>query len=63
VVSRASARKASFWAYAGPYRVVGDGLIIHHVDVSLLPNWIGGTEYRPRTCRAPCSSSAHPSRT
>jgi Lipocalin-like domain len=24
---------------------VRDGLIAHHVEVSLLPNWIGGTQY------------------
>jgi hypothetical protein len=27
-------------------RPVNDGLIGHHVAVSLLPNWIGGTQYR-----------------
>jgi hypothetical protein len=39
----AAARRLS---YSGPYSVVGDGLIAHHIAISLLPNWIGGTQYR-----------------
>ena len=35
-----------YLAYAGPYSVLDNGDIAHHVDVSLLPNWIGGTQYR-----------------
>ena len=35
-----------YLSYAGPYSIVDDGLIAHHIDVSLLPNWIGGTQYR-----------------
>src|SRR6476646_6142344 len=35
-----------YLSYAGPYSLVDDGLIAHHIDVSLLPNWIGGTQYR-----------------
>lgn len=35
-----------YLTYAGPYSVVDGGLIAHHVEVSLLPNWIGGTQYR-----------------
>ena len=35
-----------YLTYSGPYTVVGDGLIAHHIEVSLLPNWIGGTQYR-----------------
>lgn len=35
-----------YLAYAGPYSVLDGGVIAHHVDVSLLPNWIGGTQYR-----------------
>lgn len=35
-----------YLAYAGPYSVLDSGVIAHHVDVSLLPNWIGGTQYR-----------------
>ena len=34
-----------YLSYAGPYSIVDDGLIAHHIDVSLLPNWIGGTQY------------------
>jgi hypothetical protein len=32
-------------SYSGPYTVVGD-LIAHHIAISLLPNWIGGIQYR-----------------
>lgn len=35
-----------YLAYAGPYSVLDNGIIAHHVDVSLLPNWIGGIQYR-----------------
>lgn len=35
-----------YLAYAGPYSVLDNGMITHHVDVSLLPNWTGGTQYR-----------------
>lgn len=35
-----------YLAYSGPYTVVDDSVVAHHVDVSLLPNWIGGTQYR-----------------
>ena len=35
-----------YLSYAGPYSIVDDGLVAHHIDVSLLPNWIGGTQYR-----------------
>jgi hypothetical protein len=35
-----------FLSYSGPYTVVDGGLIAHHVEVSLLPNWIAGTQYR-----------------
>jgi hypothetical protein len=41
-----AAAASGYLTYAGPYSVVGDGLIAHHVEVSLLPNWIGGTQYR-----------------
>jgi hypothetical protein len=37
---------AGYLTYAGPFTVVEDGLIAHHVEVSLLPNWIGGIQYR-----------------
>jgi hypothetical protein len=35
-----------YLSYAGPYSIVDNGLIAHHIDVSLLPNWIGGIQYR-----------------
>jgi hypothetical protein len=41
-----AAAASGYLTYAGPYNVVRDGLIAHHVEVSLLPNWIGGTQYR-----------------
>ena len=41
-----AAAAGGYLTYSGPYSVVGDGLIAHHVAISLLPNWIGGTQYR-----------------
>jgi hypothetical protein len=41
-----AAAAKGYLAYTGPYRVLDNGVIAHHVDVSLLPNWIGGTQYR-----------------
>jgi hypothetical protein len=41
-----AAAASGYLTYAGPYSVVRDGLIAHHVEVSLLPNWIGETQYR-----------------
>lgn len=35
-----------YLAYSGPYTVLDDSVVAHRVDVSLLPNWIGGTQYR-----------------
>ncbi|OBI51250.1 lipocalin-like domain-containing protein [Mycobacterium sp. E796] len=35
-----------YLAYTGPYTTTDDSVVAHHVDVSLLPNWIGGTQYR-----------------
>lgn len=37
---------SGYLAYSGPFSVLDDSVIAHHVDVSLLPNWIGGTQYR-----------------
>ena len=36
---------SGYLAYSGPYSVA-DGILAHHVDISLFPNWIGGTQYR-----------------
>jgi len=41
-----AAAARGYLAYTGPYSVLDNGVIAHHVDVSLLPNWIGGTQYR-----------------
>ena len=41
-----AAAASGYLSYSGPYSVVGDGLIAHHIAISLLPNWIGGTQYR-----------------
>jgi hypothetical protein len=41
-----AAAAGGYLSYSGPYSVVGDGLIAHHIAISLLPNWIGGTQYR-----------------
>jgi len=40
-----AAAASGYLAYSGPYTVSKD-VICHHVEVSLLPNWIGGTQYR-----------------
>lgn len=32
-------------AYAGPYELL-EGRIVHHVEVSLFPNWAGGAQER-----------------
>jgi hypothetical protein len=41
-----AAAASGYLSYSGPYEVVGDDLIAHHIAISLLPNWIGGTQYR-----------------
>ncbi|BBY22114.1 lipocalin-like domain-containing protein [Mycobacterium stomatepiae] len=41
-----AAAAGGYMSYAGPFSVVEDGLIAHHVEVSLLPNWIGGIQFR-----------------
>jgi Lipocalin-like domain len=41
-----AAAAEGYFNYAGPYSVVEDGLIAHHVELSLVPNWIGGIQYR-----------------
>ncbi|MCV7029618.1 lipocalin-like domain-containing protein [Mycobacterium sherrisii] len=49
--SELAAAAGGYMSYAGPFSVVGDGLIAHHVEVSLLPNWIGGIQYRTARLR------------
>jgi hypothetical protein len=41
-----AAAAGGYMSYGGPFSVVEDGLIAHHVEVSLLPNWIGGIQFR-----------------
>jgi len=36
-------------AYAGPYRVEGDSVVVHEPEVSLFPNWVP-RDRRPRGC-------------
>ena len=40
-----AAAAAGFLIYAGSYSIDGDD-VIHHVEVSLLPNWVGTSERR-----------------
>lgn len=41
-----AAAARGYLAYAVPYSVLDGGVIAHQVDISLLPNWVGGTQYR-----------------
>ncbi len=43
-LERASAA-AGYLSYAGTYEIIGD-LVYHHVDLSLFPDWVGGTQVR-----------------
>lgn len=40
-----AAAYASYLTYAGDYEVQ-DNVILHHVQFSLFPNWVGGTQRR-----------------
>jgi hypothetical protein len=42
--SAAAAR--GYVAYAGPYRVEGDSVVVHEPEVSLFPNWVDATVVR-----------------
>jgi hypothetical protein len=55
-----AAAAAGYLTYAGPFRVVDDGLIAHHVEVSLLPNWIGKIQYRTAQLADSCLLLASP---
>jgi hypothetical protein len=46
---------SGYMAYSGSFTVSDDGVIAHHVELSLLPNWIGGTQYRA----APTVTTTH----
>ncbi len=41
-----AAAGSGYVAYSGPYTVSDGGMIAHHVAISLMPNWIGGTQHR-----------------
>lgn len=43
-MERASAA-AGYLSYAGTYEVRGE-MVLHHVDLSLFPDWVGGTQIR-----------------
>lgn len=43
-LERASAA-AGYLSYAGTYEIIGDE-VYHHVDLSLFPDWVGGTQIR-----------------
>ena len=49
-----AAAAGGYLSYAGPFTVVDEGLIAHHVEVSLLPNWIGGIQYRKARLQDSC---------
>ncbi len=38
----------AYVSYAGRYEVVA-GKVLHHVEVALIPNWLGGTQERRYT--------------
>ena len=46
-----AAAYSSCFAYAGTYEVVGDE-VLHKVDLSLNPNWVGTTQRRHAALRA-----------
>jgi len=48
-----AAAAGGYLSYSGPYTVVGDNLIARHIAISLLPNWIGGTQYRAARLHGP----------
>ena len=43
-LERASAA-AGYLSYAGSFEIIGDD-VHHHVDLSLFPDWVGGTQVR-----------------
>jgi hypothetical protein len=53
------AAASGYLAYSGPYTLdESTGAVYHHVGVSLLPNWLGGTQVRQGHSTAPLSCSA-----
>src|SRR5258708_710863 len=53
-----AAAAAGYLSYAGPFDIVNNGLLAHHIEVSLLPNWVGRTQYR--TARLQGSARTQP---
>ena len=46
-LEQAAAAAAGYLAYSGPFEVEeSTGVVHHHVTVSLLPNWLNGTQLR-----------------
>ena len=41
-----AAAAAGFVSYAGRYTVNGDSVVVHHVEVSLFPDWVGDDQMR-----------------
>lgn len=40
-----AAAAATYVSYAGPYEVLADR-VVHHIEVSLFPNWVGSRQER-----------------
>ncbi|MGW3246265.1 lipocalin-like domain-containing protein [Streptomyces sp. NPDC001070] len=38
-----AAAAEGYLAYAGTYAIPEDDVVVHHVELSLFPNWVGGT--------------------
>jgi hypothetical protein len=43
---------AGYLAYSGPFGIDASGAVHHIVDVSLLPNWLGGVQLRQPSLHA-----------
>src|SRR4051812_32404254 len=41
-----AAAAVGYMAYGGTYEVPEDDLVVHHVEFSLFPNWVGTTQTR-----------------
>ncbi|MDP9363809.1 MAG: lipocalin-like domain-containing protein [Chloroflexota bacterium] len=41
-----AAAAAGYVAYCGRYEVRGDGAVVHRVELSLFPNWVGSEQVR-----------------
>ncbi|MCX4579413.1 lipocalin-like domain-containing protein [Streptomyces sp. NBC_01571] len=41
-----AAAAVGYLAYGGTYEVPEDDLVVHHVELSLFPNWVGTTQAR-----------------